>query len=210
MFPTTSILLLGAAASSLLQHTHAQAIVFPYNCASTIPVCQNDCIAAVEDICSSAVADLSGSLNSTVGGCTAKYVPYNNVPDSKTTCQNSFQEILATASPAANACDGETLPKIGGVIGWDINNQFVKGTHYAIFPVVNNPNCVVHPHQVGAPVPQQYSINGSIYSPASCEAQAGEPITSSETINTRDISCNTGTTAAAICGSHCILAVVAT
>ena len=212
MFSIPSLILLSAASSHLFEYALAQAVVFPYNCASKTPVCQTDCITAVNDICSGKVGALSQAQQTTVNGCTAKYTPQNEVADYRETCLRNFQKILDVSNPSATACDGKTLPQIGGVLAFDAADKPVAGTWYAVFPASNNPNCVVNPSQVKALVPQQYSLNGKIYNPALCPNPAGSSaLASSGSINTRSAAvCGLSIGAAALCGSTCALSVAAT
>ncbi|MCJ1229836.1 hypothetical protein MMC12_006506 [Toensbergia leucococca] len=206
---TLSTLLLCVATSQLFQITTAQAVVFPYNCDSTEPICQQDCITAVENICNGLVSPLIFSQNTTVGACTAKYMPYNGTPDTKVTCLANFQKILDVSSPAASTCDGKTLGRVGGVLAFDVNNKILHGTAYAIFPVENNPNCVVNPNQVHFPVPARYNLNGTVYScpnPATTGLSLSHP-----GINTRgiDAACGLSIGGAAVCSAVCVTSVVA-
>ena len=198
------IVLLGAATSLLFQSATAQAVVFPYNCNSTVPICQTDCVTAVNNICSGSVGQLTTELNTTVNGCTAKYIPYNSVADTKATCLANFQKILAASDAAASTCDGKTPTRIGGVLAMDANNNFVPSTSYAIFPASNNPNCVVNPSQISAPVAAKDNLLGTIYN---CASDTGTSVAAPATINTRGWQCPVSITSAALCSSACVLGV---
>lgn len=201
------ICLLGIAAS-LIQSTAGQAALYPYNCNSAVPVCQRDCVKAVENICSGSLGPLTAELETTVNGCSAKYSPYNNIPESNTTCLAGFQNILAISNAAALKCDGKSPTRIGGVVALDGNGNYVSATSYGIFPVNNNPNCVVHPTQIHAPVPPQHSLFGTIYD---CSSGTDVSVTRSGHINTRGRwQCPVSITAAGLCSSGCVMGLWAT
>lgn len=170
MSSLTKLVLLYAATSLLSQSAAAQAVVYPYNCDSTGPICHTDCVTAVQNICAGAVGPLTATQVTTVRSCTAKYVPYQAASDSKATCLANFQRILDGSNAAAHLCDGKTPGRVGGVLAMDANNQFVKGTSYAIFPANNNPNCVVHPSKIADPVSPRYHLFGTDYD---CSAKGG-------------------------------------
>lgn len=197
------IILLGAVTSLLLQRITAQAIVYPYNCKSTVPVCQLECVTAVNHICLGNVGKLTTELNNTVGGCTAKYIPHNNVADSHATCVANFQKILLISDGAASTCDGKTPTRIGGVLALDTDNKLVSGTSYAIFPAVNsNPNCVVNPTRIDAPVVAKNNLLGTTYSCPDTIATA--------VINSRSVSadCYIAVALSSLCSSGCALGIL--
>ena len=220
MLSNVHISLLGVVTTHLFQYATADAVpatgilpavAFPYNCDSTIPICQNDCQTAVNNICSGEAGPYYQILNSTVGGCMAKYVPENRAVSTtlevfKPICLAGFQQILdlSATDPAASKCDGKTLPRVGGVLGWNINNVPVPGPIYAISPITNNPNCIVNPNNITAPINSQYSLNGTIYDCGAEPETALAPLLGQ--INTRDTGCALSITAAAICGADCFAA----
>ena len=207
MSSTAKIFLLGLAAS-LFQSAAGQAVLYPYNCNSAVPVCQRDCVKAVQNICSGAVGPLTAELSTTVNGCSARYSPYNGVPDSNVTCLASFENILATSNAAASTCNGQSPTRVGGVIAMDTNGKYVQATSYGIFPANNNPNCVVHPGQIHAPVPAQHSLFGTVYD---CSSGKDVSVTGPGHINTRrGWQCPVSITAAGLCSSACILGIWAT
>ena len=195
------------AATSLFQSVAGQALLYPYNCDSTVPVCQRDCVTAVQHICSGTLGPLTGELTTTVNGCSARYSPYNGVADTKAACLAGFQNILAMSNAAAFACDGKAPPRVGGVVAADTNGQIVQATSYGIFPAQNNPNCVVHPSQIHAPVPAQHNLFGTIYD---CSSGTDLSITGSGHINTRNWQCPVSITGAAVCSGLCVTGIFAT
>ncbi|KAA6411062.1 MAG: hypothetical protein FRX48_05373 [Lasallia pustulata] len=80
-------------------------------------------------------------------------------------------------------------------------------TSYGIFPAQNNPNCVVHPSQIHAPVPAQYNLFGTIYD---CSSGTDLSITGSGHINTRGWQCPVSITGAGVCSSLCVVGVIVT
>lgn len=207
MSSVATICLLGLAVS-LIQSTAGQAVLYPYNCDSAVPVCQRDCVKAVENICSGLLGPLTAETNTTVNGCSAKYVPYNGIAESKTTCLAGFQNILAISNAAASTCDGKSPTRVGGVIALDGNGHYVSATSYGIFPGSNNPNCVVHPTQIHAPVAPQHSLFGTIYD---CSSATHVGVAGSGTINTRrGWQCPVSITGAGLCSSACLLGIWAT
>lgn len=210
---TTKLVLLCAATSLLSQSAAGEAVVYPYNCDSTEPICQTDCITAVHNICAGLVIPLTTTQATTVRGCTAKYIPYQGAADTKATCFASFQKILDGSNAAAKKCDGKTLGRVGGVLAMDANNQFVKSTSYAIFPANNNPNCVVLPGATKQPVAARHDLLGTFYD---CSSQQGSPSTTSSQlsrINTRDAAkakCGISIAGAAVCSAACAFGVFAT
>lgn len=204
-------LVLLCAATSFLSHSAAaQAVVYPYNCDSEGPICQTDCVTAVNNICASIVGPITRTQITTVRGYTAKYVPYQGGPDTKATCLANFQKILARSNAAAATGDGKTRGRVGGVLALDANNQVIKGTSYAIFPANNNPKCVVNPGKTKEPVLAKNNLFGTFYD---CSAKQKTGLTSSSRINTRNAAaakCGGSIAGAAVCSAGCALGVYAT
>lgn len=73
-----------------------------------------------------------------VGGCVAKYIPYNGVADSQVTCLTNFQKILMTSGADASTCGGKTPMWICGVLGLDANNEIVPGNFLRSWTTFNN------------------------------------------------------------------------
>lgn len=164
---------------------------------------------AVENICSGSLGPLTAELNTTVKGCSAKYVPHGGISVSKEICLAGFQKILAISNPATSTCDGKSPTRVGGVIALDGNGKLVSDTSYGIFPAINNPNCVVHPTQIQAPVAQQHDLYGTTYD---CSSGTEVGVTGSGHINTRrgNWQCPVSITGAALCSSACLLGLWAT
>jgi len=226
MMPSISKLVLLCAATSLLsQSAAAEAVVYPYNCDSTDPICHTDCVTAVHNICAGLVGPLQTTQVTTVRGCTAKYIPHQGAADTKATCFTNFQKILDGSNAAAQKCDGKTPGRVGGVLAMDANDQFVQSTSYAIFPANNNPNCVVNPSKTKDPVPPKYHLFGTSYDCSGGQNAAlqrisphilprqPEPMASPVGLTTRNAQaakCGGSIAGAVICSAGCVIGVLAT
>lgn len=162
----------------------------------------------MNNICGLDIISLGRPQIITVGGCTAKYMPYEGVPDNKATCLANFQKVLDVSSAAAAKCDGKTRGRVGGVLALDADDQVVKATSYAIFPATNNnPNCVVHPSRTKEPVLAKNNLLGTFYD-CSTTSQTGL-----SRINTRSAAaakCGLSVVGAAACSAGCALGVIGT
>lgn len=145
----------------------------------------------------------------TEGGCTAKYMPNQGVPDDKATCLANFQKILDVSSAAAAKCDGKTRGRVGGVLALDANDQVVKGPSYAIFPATNNnPNCIVHPARTKDPVLAKNNLLGTFYDCSTTTSQTG--LSRINTRNAAAAKCGISVAGAAVCSAACVLGVIGT